>query len=268
MELAEEYGILPWIMALLDKADVAEIKNLEDSKKSISPPPKFTFTANDKGHFSPPHDTQRGTTPRARGRPRAASPMKNGTPAPKMASTRKPRTTKATNAANAAAAREASAFLQATLDSAASLADSESIDGEKVIVEVEAAVEVNGNSETTTTNVKIEMPSGSKDLPVPENPEQMIEQAKAMVEEARKINDQGSSSSRPLKRKAEEMDDDDDEGVENDLRPTKKAKILEQELKKERLQNRIISGLATAVAIGYVTLFIFPINDLISKSGL
>lgn len=244
---------MPWIMALLDKADVAEIISPDDPKKSISPPPKFTFTGYEKSLLSPPPATPRGATPRARGRPRAISPSKNGTPAPRMAPIRKPRATKASNAANAATARDANASLQATLDSAASLADSESVDGEKVLVEVESAVEVNGTAETTTTNVKIEMPTGSKDLSLPENPEKMIEQAKAMVEEARKLSGEASGSSNPLKRKAEELLDDDDKEGESESQPTKKARLLAQQLQKEKVRKRTMIVLTATVAIGYVT---------------
>lgn len=263
LELAEEYKILPWILALLDKSDVADINNPDDPEKSISPPPKFTFTANEKNHFSPPHATPRGATPRARGRPRAISPSKNGTPAPKTAPIRKPRATKASNAANAAAARDANASLQATLDSAASLADTESVDGEKVVVEVETAVEVNGNAETTTTNVKIEMPNGSKDLPLPESPEEMIQQAKAMVEEARKLNGESSVTSNPLKRKAEALDDEDeDEDAESESPPTKRARVLEQELTKQKVRNRAIFGVAATLVIGYVTCCLHVYDEL------
>lgn len=260
LELAEEYGILPWITALLDRSDIAEVKNPEDPTKSISPPPKFLFTANDKGFFSPPHSAPRGATPRARGRPRASSPIKNGTPAHKAGTARKPRATKSSHAANAATARDVSASLQATLDRAASIADSESVEGEKaatggesVLVEVESAVEVNGDLETTSTNVKIEMPSGSAELPLPENPEQMIKTAKVMVNEARRLNGDTSNSSQRLKRKVEELDDDDDdEANERESPPTKRTRLVEQQVTREGMGKRTIIGVTAAIALGYV----------------
>lgn len=247
---------MPWIVALLDEAPVAEVRNPEDATKSISPPPKFTFTANDgKNHSTPLNATPRGVTPRARGRPRATSPSKNGVTASKVASPRKSRATKASNAANAAnaaSAREANASLQAALDNAVSVADSDSIDGEKVTIEVGSAVEVNGDTETTTTNVKVEMPGGSAGFPMPEDPEQMIATAKAMVEQARRLDGQLPSSSTTSKRKAEELDDDEDETGDKELQPAKKARILEQQLKKERVRTRALLGVAATLVIGFV----------------
>ncbi len=147
-------------------------------------------------------------------------------------------------------AREASATLQATLNDATSVtpAPSESVDGEKVTVEVESNVERKGNTETTTTNVKIEMPAGSAELPLPESPEQMIEAAKRMVEEAKKA--EGDSSSSASKRKAEELEDDTDEAGDNELQPAKKARLLERELKTEKVRNRAMIGVAATLALG------------------
>lgn len=147
-------------------------------------------------------------------------------------------------------AREASATLQATLNDATSVtpAPSESVDGEKVTVEVESNVERKGNTETTTTNVKIEMPAGSAELPLPESPEQMIEAAKRMVEEAKKA--EGDSSSSASKRKAEELEDDTDEAGDNQLQPAKKARLLERELKTEKVRNRAMIGVAATLALG------------------
>jgi len=147
-------------------------------------------------------------------------------------------------------AREASATLQATLNDATSVtpAPSEFVDGEKVTVEVESNVERKGNTETTTTNVKIEMPAGSAELPLPESPEQMIEAAKRMVEEAKKA--EGDSSSSASKRKAEELEDDTDEAGDNELQPAKKARLLERELKTEKVRNRAMIGVAATLALG------------------
>lgn len=253
LELAEEYGIKLWIMALLDDAEVAEIKNPDDQTKSISPPPKFTFKANDIKHLPPPNI--RNPTPRGRGRPRASSPSKNGTT--KTGGTpRKPRSTKASSA-NAAVAREAATSLQNHLDNATSVADSESVDGERVIVEVESNVQVNGAGETTTTNVKIDMPSGSAELPLPQSPEEMIEKAKEMVAEARKLEGDSSNKSKSLKRKADVLDDSEDEAADNELQPAKKARILSQELKKERVRKRALIGVVATLAIGAIIPYVF-----------
>ena len=244
IQLAAEYGITQWIAALLDDAPIPQAS--EATEKSISPPPKFKFTANDRTHLPPPNGTPaRASTPKSRGRPRAGSPTKNASPAK---STKKSRATKASKEADLATAREANAALQANLDDVASTAASESIDGEKVKVEVESNVEVKGNIETTTTNVKIEMPQGSAELPLPESPEEMIAKAKEMVEEAKKID--GETSSSQAKRKIEELDDESDEIEGKELQPAKKAKLLEQNLKKEKVRTRAMIGVAATLAIG------------------
>ena len=251
LQLAEEYDMVPWIRALVDEAPIP--KNMDDPQKSISPPPKYIFSANDKPHLPPP--APRGSPPRARGRPSASSPGKPSTPAPK--SPRKPRTTKASKESNAAHAREASASLQSALNDAASIADSESVDGEKVRVDVESTTRINGETESTTTKVQIEMPGGSAELPLPENPEEMIQKAKEMVEEARKLD--GESSSTATKRKAEELDEEDDEDEDRlELQPVKKTKLLEQELKKEKVRKRALFGFAATLAIGCVAFQLFP----------
>ncbi|KAL9101980.1 MAG: hypothetical protein Q9163_002809 [Psora crenata] len=248
LELAEDYGILPWILALLDPAPV----QLPDDSpaKSISPPPKFKFTAGDKTYLPPPNGTPargvRAATPKSRGRPRAASPEKKGSP---QKSAKKPRATKATKEANAATAREANASLQAVPASAASVADSESVNGDKVTVDVESTFERKGDTERTITNVKIEMPKDAAEMPLPESPEKMIEKAKEMVEQARTIDGNARPSS--SKRKAEELDDDDtDESGDSELQPAKKARFLEQQLKKEKVRNRALIGVAATLVIG------------------
>jgi len=243
LQLAEEYGIVPWIRALLDETPV--LLDDKKGKAAISPPPKFIFTGNDEKVSLPP-PTQ--TPARGRGRPRAASP-------------RKARTTKAAKEANAASAREANSSLMAALDSATSRADTESVDGEKfavdgdkVTVEVDSAIEVNGDTEVTHTKVRVEMPANSPDLPLPESTEEMIAKAKEMVEEARKM--EGGSSSSALKRKAEDLDDEEDEVKDAKLQPAKKARLLEQDLKKQRVRQRALIGVTVTLAVGYVTVLL------------
>ena len=221
--------------------------------KAISPPPKFIFTSNERTHLPPPNGTHaRASTPKSRGRPRGASPTKNGSPS--KPSTKKPRATKAAKEADAASAREASASLQATVDhntpDGTSPAEPASVDGEKVKIIVDSNVETKDDGERgETTTVKIEIPGGSA-LPLPERPEEMIETAKAMVAEARKLDGEGSSSK--AKRKAEEMDEESDGSADNELQPAKKARLLKEQLKKEQVRNRALIGVVATLVVGYV----------------
>lgn len=222
--------------------------------KAISPPPKFTFTTNQMTFLPPPNGVNaRASTPKSRGRPRGASPAKNGSPSKQ--STKKPRATKAAKEADAASAREASASLQATLDHTTpdgpSTAEPASEDGEKVKIHVDSSVEIKGDTERgETTTVKIEMPRGVPELPLPERPEEMIETARKMVAEARKADGEGGSSKG--KRKAEEMDEDSDESAENEAQPAKKVRLLGEELKKEQVRNRALLGVVATLVVGYV----------------
>lgn len=253
IELAQDYGIVPWIHALLDEAPIS-LGTDDPTMKAISPPPKFSFTTFERPLLPPPNGTTaRASTPKSRGRPRGTSPVKNASPT--KPSTKKPRATKAAKEADAASAREASASLQASLEhttpDGTSTAEPESVDGEKVTILVESSVETKGDTEREeTTTVKIQMPTGVPEMPLPEDPQKMIETATAMVAEARKIDGEGSSSK--AKRKAEEMDEESDESADNELQPAKKARLLGEELKKEKVRTRALLGVAATLVIGYV----------------
>lgn len=73
-----------------------------------------------------------------------------------------------------------------------------------------------------------------------------------MVAEARKADGGGSSSK--AKRKAEEMDEDSDESADAELQPAKKARLLGEELKREKVRTRALLGVAATLVIGYVYL--------------
>ncbi|KAI4277104.1 MAG: hypothetical protein LQ337_002025 [Flavoplaca oasis] len=243
LDLAEDYGIVAWVEALLAPDDV--FKGSEN--KSMTPPPKFIFTANDRMSLPPP--SSRGSTPaRARGRPRAGSPSKSE----KAASPRKQRVTKTSKAEDAANTR-ASASLQDALgkSSTPAIDEEEENDEGSVRVELNESTQVNGDVKTTTTNVKVNLPGGmAADIPPQEQTEEIIKEAKAVVEAARKL--EGGSSKVSRKRKADELDEDSDVEADGQLQPAKKARLAEQELKKERVKNRALFGVAFTLAVGSV----------------
>ncbi|CAL8578339.1 hypothetical protein XPA_004128 [Xanthoria parietina] len=242
LDLAEDYGIVAWVEALLAPDDV--FKGSEN--KSMTPPPKFIFTANDRTSLPPP--SSRGSTPaRARGRPRAGSPNKSE----KAASPRKQRVTKAAKAEDAANTRAAAASLQDALTQSVTPAIEEEEDEGLVKVELSESTQVNGDVTTTTTNVKVNLPGGmAADIPPQEQTAELIRETKAAVEAARKA--EGGSSKVSKKRKADEMDEDSDDEAERQLQPTKKARVAEQELKKERVKNRALVGVAFTLAVGSI----------------
>jgi hypothetical protein len=255
LELAEIYGLTDWIKALLDPAEIQQAPN---AKKAINAPPRFDMPLDvDKIKLPPPGRTPgRGST-----RLRSASPSKIASPIKSKASPRK-RQTKAQKEAALEHANAASASLQSALDDVVSTtgaesvstdqqpqetpATSPSIGGESVKVEVEQDVEVSGNTEVTHTNVTVEMPAGSPQLPLPQDTEAMLETAKRMVEEAKQL--EGSPKISRNKRKLDEVDPSDLDG-ELPQQPAKKARVLEESLKREKVRNRAMFGVAASLAV-------------------
>lgn len=271
LDLATDYGLTHWITALLDPRDIASSPT--SARKNIAEPPKFDLPTTLKDiKLSPPATLSK----RGRGA-RAASPSKS-TPGRAKASPRK-RQTKKEKEANNALANAASASLQSALEDAVSVAEAtpapESVvaDDEilaeaeavpvggilaevasvvpvlqeepKVRVEVEQEVEVNGDTEVTHTNVTVEMPAGLPELPLPEDTEAMLEKAKQMVEEARALE---SSPKHTRKRKVEEVEPTDVD-AELPVQPAKRAKLLEEKYKRERVRTRAVFGVAASLAV-------------------
>ncbi|KAI9751812.1 MAG: hypothetical protein M1815_000891 [Lichina confinis] len=151
-----------------------------------------------------------------------------------------------------------------------------------VQVKVDSGVRTNGEFETRFTNVRVEMPPSLPELSSPDDPQKMVDAAKEMVAEAQKLESQISKVSR--KRKANhlvEIDDDDDgdgdddnnnnknrnkknrnnkgskldeddadiDVYRRDLKPAKRAKVLERSLREERMQSRAWIGVSTTLAV-------------------
>ena len=236
--MAEEYGLYDWIRALLDKTEI--IQSPSSAKKQIAPPPPFEMPAG-KLKLAP------STAKRARST-RSVSPSKIASPAKTSKASPRKRQTKAMKEANAANASAASAALQSALDDAVSstAAQDESVDGGEIVkVEVDQSVDVNGETETTHTNVTVEMPAGSPELPIPQSPEEILQTAKIMVEKAKTLE---SSPKVTRKRKIEEVEPSDID-AEMPVQPAKKAKVLEEKLKREKVRTRALVGVTATLAI-------------------
>ena len=236
LELSSEYGLYNWVKALLDPEEITQ--SPASAKKHISPPPKFEMAP---AKLPPP--SAKGSKSKG---PRSASPSKIASPV--KASPRK-RQTKAMKAANEANANAASASLQSALEDAAStVAPSPSVDGEKVKVEVDSRVDTTGETETTRTRVTVDMPAGSPELPLPEDTEKMLETAKQMVDEARALDGEPSTTKAGRKRKVEEVEASDIDAA-LPVQPAKKAKVLEEKLKREKVRTRALVGVTATLAI-------------------
>ena len=267
--------MVTWVRALLDPTDIMPSTN--SPEKNISPPPKFAMPSTDAPTLEPP------SLARTRSR-RSASPAKSAIPTRKIATPRKPRQTRAQKESSATSSSAANESLQNTLDQAASTAESiaeekeeelvavngdneiqEEVDEqtvpvkkaqeENVKVNFESTVDVDtaGDLETTRTNVFVEMPANTPELPLPEDTETMIATAKKMVEEATKLQEETSgnptSSKSSKKRKAAEEEDEDAEAEAASGQPTKRAKTLEHTLRRERVRNRALFGVTATLAL-------------------
>ncbi|EAT83663.2 hypothetical protein SNOG_08495 [Parastagonospora nodorum SN15] len=268
----EEYAMRHWIEALLDPAPI-EKGSKDKVNTHIQQPPVFDLE-NATLAALPLHSALRTST-RARST-RSASPSKMATPSRKIATPRKPRTTrgglksevqKIDETIESSASKAASA-LQNVIANGADIDDSvasDSVSGEVkeveskeggvkdgvVHIEVQETVETEGNVETKSTNVSIDVPHSHAELPEPEDPAKMIEEARRMVEEAQKL-EAGSSSDviKSSKRKVEEIVE---EGELEQDRPSKSARTVyttEQKLVKEKVARRAMFGVFAMAAIG------------------
>ncbi|KAL2356799.1 apses transcription factor-like protein [Cryomyces antarcticus] len=257
LELAEEYGMLTWIEALLDPEPIVT----HDPKKEISTPPKFLPPSN--GTMT---SSQGGLSTRARSL-RSASPSKASS-SRKIATPRKTRAAKGSASAKAmsAAAKDIELQSASALDRANELVGTSaepSEDGdasENVRVEATTTVEINADGEEIKiTRAVVEMPPNHPDLPLPNDTEGMIAKAKEMVEEANRLQGTSSSSKRSSKRKAEELEEDDEADAASELQPSKRVRIeeMKDELKIEKVKSRALLGFTVTLAIGALIPYVF-----------
>lgn len=186
---------------------------------------------------------------------RSESPVKK-TPARKVATPRKPRTTR--RKADAGEGDHDTASLNG--DAAPAAVPGTQLE-EKVKVEVESAAQpaaADGEDELEQTRVHIEMPAGHPELAVPEDAGAMLAQAREMVDEANRLNGTGRGKG---KRKADDMAADEEGEVPAAGPETKRAKTVQLELRKERIKRRALTGIAASLAIGYVLLSPFSRED-------
>lgn len=236
-----------WVIALLDPEPIEKGTAGKD-KAEIQTPPRFKLPKKFADNPTEGTNSVRGSRNRSL---RSASPSKIATPSRKIASPRK-RQSKKSAASEDSPATEASNQLNKIMQNgtaASETPDTAVSAEEKVRVEVDESVEKIGDVETTHTTVRVEMPAGSPDLPLPDNAEDMIAQAKEMVEKMRE-EDGGRPRSSKGKRKAEVLDDTEEDMAVGPVQPAKKVKVIEEEIKKQKVRNRALVGIAAAMAVG------------------
>lgn len=131
---------------------------------------------------------------------------------------------------------------------------------ESVQVEVKKSADAEIPARTTQTTVPIDMPITLPEAPSAAETEKMIAEAKQMVQEAVEARAEEKATGEPSsakaakavkKRKPEELSDDEEDEETKTLR-TKRARVLEDKLKRERVRNRALVGVTAAFALAYV----------------
>lgn len=277
LSLAEEYGIGPWIRALLDPADILVSNATENSPpKRISAPPKYFPTASATTLVPPTPTSMRSTRSR-----RSASPTKASSRRV-TASPRKRSTRNTSSQPEASETPSTSRKTSLTNGDIPVLAPGETLKVEELKVEhvdkglagtletvqEEPKVKVNIDQDVKVeedgtvverTEVDIKMPFTAGGPPSADDAARMIEEAKAMVATAEadvaEASAEALSKSAKGKRKAEDYEADiDEEGAEGEtvlaLRPRAKKVKTEVELRKDKVKKRALVGITFTLAAG------------------
>ena len=299
-----------WVRALLDPTDI--VQSPTSAKKQITPPPKFELPVDDvapsqqrgrsRRSVSP---SKKSTSPRKSRQARSAKDVLS-TPSTTAANNSLQEALEVT--ASTVDAEFANGVLETVEETEVKISGSpEKKKGRKSkkataeaevekeekqekkydmkdndSAEIETELEVTASTETTdpvkTTQatVSLDMPITLPDVPSAAETEQMIAKAKEMVEDAIKTQQadgaaSGSSSAKVImKRKA--VEDDDEETEAEAAQRAKKAKVLEDKLKRERVRNRALFGVSAAFALAYVShhlqQIIYLIANLITSASI
>jgi hypothetical protein len=133
----------------------------------------------------------------------------------------------------------------------AAIPEEDEVEEEKVKVDVKTTADTVADVRTTQTTISVEMPFNLPEAPSTEDTKKMIAKAKEMVEEAIKVQaTEGEASSRKgaAKRKTDMLDEDEEDEEASALR-AKRAKVLEEKLKRERVRNRALVGVTAVFAL-------------------
>lgn len=277
LTLADEYGVNPWIRALLDPADIPVSTTNSDNSpaKRINAPPKFFSTASTSSLVPPMATSMRNGRNR-----RSASPTKSASRRIATASPRKRSTRSAASQADASETSGSSSSRKTALTNGdiPVLAPGEPLKAEDVkaehsekepattleTVEEEPKVRVNidqdvetdeAGTEVRRTKVGLAVPF-SAGIQGPDDAAKMIEEAKAMVAAAKADNAGSPPKSAKGKRKAEDFDADNEaedgeagEGSASQQPRAKKVKT-EVEMRKQKVKKRALMGITFTLAAG------------------
>ncbi|KAI0486122.1 hypothetical protein F4859DRAFT_356443 [Xylaria cf. heliscus] len=272
MFLAEEYGITPWISALLDPSEIAVTNAPDSPPKKITAPPKFDFTGLPQPTLAPPTPSSLPRSTRSRrsaspSKKRAiASPRKRSTktsapqPSPLDAVSTQEETEPETNSAkteDTLSTAPTEDITMKTIEKEPEVIFAPVEEEPKIHIKVGQEVQFTSGVETTHTAVEIDLPVVDGP-PSAEEAARMIEKAKEMVaaaaaESAEVSNtDESQGESYKGKRKADEIvvDEEDEQSSELSEEHRSKKTKTEIQLRKQRVRNRALVGLSATLAVG------------------
>ncbi|KAJ5098358.1 hypothetical protein N7532_005359 [Penicillium argentinense] len=127
-------------------------------------------------------------------------------------------------------------------------------------LEVTAQAETADQASTTQTTVSLDVPISLPEVPMSAaETQEMIAKAQEMVEDAIKTQATDgvpAETTATVTKKRKPTDEDDEETAAEAAQRTKKAKVLEDKLKRERVRNRALFGVSAAFALAYVIPFV------------
>ena len=275
LALAEEYGITPWISALLDPAEIAVTNAPDSPPKKIAAPPKFEFTGLIQPSLAPPTPSslprstrgRRSASPskrRAIASPRKRSAKISAQPIPTEPTAVQEETepeTNGTQTEDTTSTAPTEDIMMKTIEKEPEVVFAPVEEEPKIHIKVGQEVQFKAGVETTQTAVEVELPIADGP-PSAEEAAEMIAKAKEMVaaaaaesaENAKR--DNSFSENSKGKRKADEIAVDEEEDEQpsqvSEERSSKKAKTqkTEVQLRKERVRNRALVGLSATLAVG------------------
>ena len=275
LALAEEYGVSPWIRALLDPANIPISTSSSDNSpaKRISAPPKFFPSAAAATLVPPTPTSMRSSRSRRSASPTKSVSRRSATASPRKRSTRSAATQPDTNEAPAGSRKTSLANGDIPVLAPGEPLKKEDVKSEPLekepastleTVEEEPKVKVSIDQDLETdqvgtelrhTKIGVEVPF-SAGVQTPVDAAKMIEEAKAMVAAAKAEGAASSSKSAKGKRKAEDFEADnepeDGEGLEGSaaLQPRAKKVKTEMELRKQKVKKRALMGITFTLAAG------------------
>lgn len=121
----------------------------------------------------------------------------------------------------------------------------------EVAVATETAAEDTHTTEAVQPTISLDLPISLPEVPSAAETQEMIAKAKSMVEDAIKAQADGTpvKSAVTVTKKRKPEDDEEEETSAEARQRAKKARVLENKLKQERVRNRSIFGVSVAFAL-------------------